>query len=71
MDESVLQGNITRVVENLCHDELVALNRGMGYLLGEPDLATDTNPLGPSTIVDAFSKAVGTLKSDRGSSSRS
>ena len=30
MDESVLTGNITRVVENLCHDELAILNRGMG-----------------------------------------
>ena len=28
MDESVLTGNITRVVENLCHDELQLLNRG-------------------------------------------
>ncbi|MFO1323391.1 MAG: DUF1631 domain-containing protein [Burkholderiales bacterium] len=65
MDEQVLQGNITRVVENLCHDELATLNRGVGYLLGEPDLPTENNPLGPATIVGAFSKAVGTLKADR------
>ena len=65
MDESVLQGNITRVVENLCHDELSVLNRGVGYLLGKPDLATDTNPLGPAVIVGAFSGAVGSLKADR------
>jgi hypothetical protein len=65
MDEAVLTGNITRVVENLCHDELAALNRGVGYLLGQPDLPTDGNPLGPSTIVGAFSKAVNSLKADR------
>ena len=65
MDESVLQGNITRVVENLCLDELSVLNRGVGYLLGKPDLASDTNPLGPATIVGAFSGAVGSLKADR------
>ncbi|MCC6195397.1 MAG: DUF1631 domain-containing protein [Burkholderiales bacterium] len=65
MDEAVLQGNITRVVENLCHDELATFNRGVGYLLGQPDLATDRNPLGPATIVGAFSKAVGSLKTDR------
>ena len=65
MDETVLQGNITRVVENLCHDELSVLNRGVGYLLGKPDLASDTNPLGPATIVGAFSGAVGSLKADR------
>jgi hypothetical protein len=65
MDESVLQGNITRVVENLCHDELSVLNRGVGFLLGKPDLESDMNPLGPSTIVGAFSGAVGSLKADR------
>ncbi len=65
MDEAVLHGNITRVVENLCHDELAVLTRGVGYLMGEPDLATESNPLGPATIVGAFSMALGTLKSDR------
>ncbi|MFO1313423.1 MAG: DUF1631 family protein [Burkholderiales bacterium] len=65
MDEQVLTGNITRVVENLCHDELSTLNRGVGYLLGKPDLPTEGNPLGPATIVGAFSKAVNTLKADR------
>src|SRR5689334_1752028 len=65
MDEAVLTGNITRVVENLCHDELGTLNRGVGYLMGQPDLPSDRNPLGPATIVGAFSKAVSSLKSDR------
>ncbi|MCC7042013.1 MAG: DUF1631 domain-containing protein [Burkholderiales bacterium] len=65
MDEAVLTGNITRVVENLCHDELATLNRGVGYLLGKADLATEANPLGPATIVGAFSNAVATLKTDR------
>ena len=35
MDESVIIGNIVRVVENLCHDELITLNRGIGHLLGK------------------------------------
>lgn len=65
MDEAVLHGNITRVVENLCHDELAVLNRGLGYLMGEPDLATEGNPLSPATIVGAFSKALATMKTDR------
>jgi hypothetical protein len=65
MDESVLNGNITRVVENACHDELLVLNRGMGHLLGKPDLSTDANPLSPSTIVDAFAHAVQSLKAER------
>ncbi|HEY8623149.1 MAG TPA: DUF1631 family protein, partial [Casimicrobiaceae bacterium] len=34
MDESVVCGNIIRVVENQCEAELRELNRGVGYLLG-------------------------------------
>ncbi len=65
MDESVLNGNITRVVENACHDELLKLNRGMGHLLGNPELSTDANPWAPATIVHAFSQAVQSLKAER------
>src|SRR5205085_10073703 len=50
MDESVITGNIVRVVENMCHDELLLLNRGIGYLLSRPDPETPDNPLAPSTI---------------------
>ena len=52
MDESVIRGNLKRVVENLCYDELQQLNRGVGFLLDRPDLETDGNPLAPATIVD-------------------
>ena len=58
MDESVIRGNLKRVVENLCYDELQQLNRGVGYLLDRPDLETDGNPLAPGTIVDAFADAL-------------
>ena len=54
MDESVVTGNITRVVENLCHDELLLLNRGIGHLLGQPELETDRNPFAPTAIVDGL-----------------
>jgi len=64
MDESVLTGNITRIVENLCHDELSTLNRGIGHLMGQPDLETDGNPLAPATIVEAFAEAVKALKAE-------
>ena len=65
MDESVLVGNITRIVENLSHDELQTLNRGLGFLLGRPDLETDSNPLSPAAIVDAFAEALKSVKTDR------
>jgi uncharacterized protein DUF1631 len=64
VDESVLVGNIVRVVENMCHEELVALNRGIGHLLGKPHLESGTNPLGPNTIVAAFAEALGMLQAD-------
>jgi hypothetical protein len=65
MDESVLTGNITRIVENACHDELNEFNRGVGFLLGKPGLETDGNPLAPQTIVEAFAEALQDLKADK------
>jgi len=64
MDESVLTGNITRIVENACHEELGTLNRGIGHLLGNPELETGHNPLAPANIVDAFSDALRGLKAE-------
>jgi uncharacterized protein DUF1631 len=64
MDESVLSGNIVRVVENLCSDELLELNRAVGYLLGRPELETAANPLAPTTIVEAFIGALHAIKGD-------
>jgi hypothetical protein len=65
MDESILTGNIIRVVENLCYDELLELNRAVGYLIGRPDLETKANPLAPTTIVEAFTEALHSLKGDQ------
>jgi hypothetical protein len=64
MDESVVIGNITRVVENLCHDELQLLNRGVGHLLGQPDIETSVNPFAPAAIVAAFAESLGTVKAE-------
>jgi Protein of unknown function (DUF1631) len=64
MDESIVSGNIVRVVENLCQDELAEFNRAVGYLLGRPDLELATNPLAPSTIVRAFTDALRSIKGD-------
>jgi hypothetical protein len=58
MDETVITGNIVRVVENSAHAELISFNRAMGNLLDRPDLETDANPLAPATIVEAFADAL-------------
>jgi len=64
MDESVITGNLKRVIENACYEELVLLNRGVGHLMERPDLETDGNPLAPATIVDAFADALREVKTD-------
>ena len=64
IDESVIIGNIVRVVENACHEELITLNRGIGHLLGKSVLESAANPLGPMTVVSAFAEALGTFKAE-------
>lgn len=65
MDESVIRGNLKRIVENLCHDELQQLNRGVGHLMGRPDLETDGNPMAPASIVDAFAEALKEIETEQ------
>jgi hypothetical protein len=64
MDESIVIGNIVRVVENTCHDELLEFNRAVAYLLGRPELELTTNPLAPATIVQAFMEALRSLNGE-------
>ena len=54
------------MIENLCHEELQLLNRGIGHLLSQPDLETDRNPFAPATIVEAFAESLETLKAEPG-----
>jgi hypothetical protein len=65
MDESVLTSNISRVVENVCYEELQTLNRAIGHLVGNPDLETAANPLAPEAFVVAFSEALKTVKAEK------
>src|SRR6266513_4052255 len=65
MDESIVLGNIVRVVENLCHDELIEFNRAVCYLLGRHGMEIATNPLAPSAIVEAFTEALRSIKGDQ------
>ncbi|MGA8033206.1 MAG: DUF1631 family protein, partial [Casimicrobiaceae bacterium] len=65
LDHSVVTGNIVRVVENLCHEDLITLNRGIGHLLGRPELESADNPLGPVTVIGAFAAALDGLKAER------
>jgi hypothetical protein len=64
MDESVITGNIIRVIENGAHDHLAAFNRGIGNLLDRPNLETGANPLAPTTFVGAFADALTGVDAD-------
>ena len=46
MDESVVTGNITRVVENLCHDELQCSTAASATCSASPTSRPTRNPLG-------------------------
>ena len=65
MDESVITGNITRVVENLCHDELrdAQSRRRLSARPTRPARPTAIRSR-PRPIVDAFSEALKALKTD-------
>ena len=58
MDESVITGNILRVIENSAHDQLITFNRGIANLLDQPGLETGANPLSPMTFVEAFAASL-------------
>ena len=65
MDETVIRGNLKRVIENVCYDELQQLSRGVGFLLDRPDLELDGNPFAPGVIVDAFADALKEIPTER------
>src|SRR5438552_6050209 len=64
MDESVITGNIVRVIENSTHDQLIAFNRGIANLLDRPGLETEANPLSPVSFVQAFAGALTGVNTD-------
>ncbi|MGR9093211.1 MAG: DUF1631 family protein, partial [Gammaproteobacteria bacterium] len=58
---------LTSFVESVrakCKHQLFHLDRRMGYLLGQPDLADKDNPLGPQVIGSAFRTACQQLESE-------
>ncbi len=48
---------LMRSLADRCHDELVALNARIGFLLGERNLETEKNPFGPYALGKAFHDA--------------
>jgi hypothetical protein len=66
-DELELTIAVTSMVSKaraLCEDEVYALDRRIGQLLGEPDLEAARNPLGPESVCLVFRQACDGLEAD-------
>lgn len=57
LEKSLAVTNMVAKVRGQYHQELFALDRRIGFLLGEPALESADNPLGPETVCGAFRTA--------------
>ena len=64
VEESLALTNFVESVRAKCKQQLFHLDRRMGYLLSQPDLTDQDNPLGPQVIGSAFRTACQQLESD-------
>ncbi|MBI5463121.1 MAG: DUF1631 domain-containing protein [Gammaproteobacteria bacterium] len=63
LEETLAVANMVSKVDVGCKEELGPLNRRIGYLLNDPDLARAKNPIGPEVICNAFREACGDVES--------
>ncbi len=61
LEVSLAVANMVAKARGLYEEELYALDRRVGHLLGEPELEGARNPFGPETICEAFRQATGAL----------
>jgi hypothetical protein len=57
LTENIAVADITNRLADKCDEELRALSQRMGFLLAEPELADDANPIAPDTVVRALKAA--------------
>lgn len=57
LEEKLAIDDITKRLGNKCDDELRAVSQRMGFMLSEPELKDDANPIAPDTIVKALQAA--------------
>ncbi|MEO8135525.1 MAG: DUF1631 domain-containing protein [Betaproteobacteria bacterium] len=57
VEQDIALLNLMRSLADRCHDELVALNARIGFLLGERNMETERNPFGPFALGKAFHDA--------------
>ncbi|MBL8510146.1 MAG: DUF1631 domain-containing protein [Betaproteobacteria bacterium] len=57
LEEKWVVGDIVKRMSTKCEEELRALTQRMGFLMSEPGLCDEDNPLSPDTIVQALRAA--------------
>jgi hypothetical protein len=57
LTENIAVNDIAKRLTNKCDEELRALSQRMGFLLSEPELADEGNPISPDNIVNALKAA--------------
>ena len=63
LEEQLAVTNMVTKLETGCREELGALERRMGFLLGDPELEQCGNPVGPRVVCDAFRVACQRIES--------
>jgi len=57
LTEDIAVNDISKRLNDKCDEELRALSQRMGFLLSEPELADEANPISPDTVVRALKVA--------------
>ncbi len=63
LEETLAVSNMVSKIAISCKEELGLLNRRIGYLLNDPELARAKNPIGPEVVCNAFREACGDVES--------
>lgn len=57
LEEDLALSSISKRMGDKCDEELRGLSQRMGFLLSEPELGNDANPMSPDTVVNALKAA--------------
>ncbi len=57
LSENIAVNDIAKRLTDKCDEELRALSQRMGFLMSEPDLADEANPIAPDTVIRALKAA--------------
>jgi len=56
LEETLKFNEMAAKLRRICEDEIAALDQRVGVLLGDADLQSEQNPLGPNAVCDAYKK---------------